>query len=86
MNIQSESYSDLLSKFTLITIELTRLNALMVYYADCGNDAKLAAVIDAVKRLELSKSAIAIELDKRMENGPSADDIARYTSGRPDES
>lgn len=66
MNIQNESYSDLLSKFTLITIELTRLNALMVYYSDCGNDAKLAAVIDAVKRLELSKSTIAIELDKRM--------------------
>lgn len=66
MNIQNESFSDLLSKFTLITIELTRLNALMVYYSDCGNESKLTAIIDAIKRLEMSKSAISIELDKRM--------------------
>ncbi len=66
MNIHSESFSDLLNKHTLITIELSRLNALMVYYSDCGNQSKLAQVIDAIKRLEISKSAIAIEFDKRM--------------------
>lgn len=66
MNIQTESFSDLINKHTLITIELTRINSLMVYYSDCGNKAKYAASLDALKRLEMSKSTIAIELDKRM--------------------
>jgi hypothetical protein len=70
VSIQSESFSDLLHKYTLIVIELSRLNALMVYYSDCGNSAKFAAAVDAIKRLDMSKSAIAIELDKRMPNGP----------------
>jgi hypothetical protein len=85
MNIQNEPFSDLLNKHTLITIELSRLSALMVYYSDSGNKAKLAQTIDAIKRLEMNKSAIAIELDKRIENGPSKDDIARYTSGRDED-
>ena len=68
MSIQSESFSDLLNKHTLITVELTRLNALMVYYSDSGYEAKFAATVNAIKRLEMSKSAIAIELDKRITN------------------
>ena len=68
MNIQTEPFSDLLNKFTLITIELARLSALMVYYSDSGNKAKLSQTIDAIKRLEMNKAAISIELDKRMEN------------------
>ena len=68
MSIQTESFSDLMYKHTLITVELSRLNSLMVYYSDCGNQPKLVAAIDAMKRLEMSKSAIAIELDKRMPN------------------
>ena len=68
MSIQTESFSDLMYKHTLITVELSRLNSLMVYYSDCGNQPKLAAAVDAMKRLEMSKSAIAIELDKRMPN------------------
>jgi len=81
VSIQTESFSDLLYKHTLITVELARLNTLMVYYSDCGNKPKLAAAIDAIKRLEMSKSAIAIEIDKRMPNhkggyaGPGADGL-----------
>lgn len=68
MNIKNESFSDLLNKYILINIELTRLNALMIHYSDVGNSAKSAQTIDAVKRLEMSKSAIAIELDTRVPN------------------
>jgi hypothetical protein len=52
VNIQTESFSDLLNKHTLITIELTRLNALIVYYSDAGHNAKLAAAVDTIKRLD----------------------------------
>lgn len=68
MKIKSESFSDLMNKHTLITVELTRLAALMVYYSDSGNKTKCAQTIDAIKRLEMSKGAIAIELDKRIPN------------------
>lgn len=66
MNIQNESFSDLLHKYTIITVELSRLNTLMVYYSDVSNKPKLAQTIDAIKRLEISKSAIGLEFDKRM--------------------
>jgi len=66
MNITNEAFSDLLNKYTLIIFELCRLNAKMVYYSDIGNTAKLAQTIDAIKRLEMNKSAIAIEFDKRV--------------------
>jgi len=66
VSIHREAFSDLLNKFSLITLELSRLNALMVYYSDCGNNSKLSATIDTIKRLEMSKSTIAIELDKRI--------------------
>ena len=68
MNIRNETFSDLLNKYVLISIELTRLNALMVYYADLGNTTKSAQTVDAVKRLEMSKAAIALELDRRLPN------------------
>jgi len=80
MNIQNESFSDLLNKYVLITIELSRLNSLVVYYNDCGNKVKLAQSIDAIKRLEMNKSAIAIEFDKRMKNGPNTEDEIRPPS------
>lgn len=75
MNIQSEPFSDLLNKHTLITIELSRLSALLVYYSDSGNKPKLSQTLDAIKRLEMNKSAIAIELDKRIENGPTDNEL-----------
>ena len=80
MSIQNEPFSDLLNKHTLITIELARLSALMVYYSDSGHKAKLAQTIDAIKRLELNKSAISIELDKRTQNGPNTEDELRTSS------
>ena len=75
MNIQHEPFSDLLNKHTHITIELSRLSARMVYYSDSGNKAKLAQTIDAIKRLEMNKSAIAIEMDKRTTNGTPQDEL-----------
>ena len=68
MSISNESFSDLLNKYVLIAVELSRLNALMVYYSDVGNHTKLAQSVDAIKRLEMNKSAIAIEFDKRVPN------------------
>ena len=67
-NIDVENTSALLSKFILITIELNRLNALMVHYSDSGNKQMLVQTVDAIKRLDMSKTAIAIELDRRMPN------------------
>lgn len=67
-NIDVENTSALLSKFILITIELNRLNALMVHYSDAGNKQMLVQTVDAIKRLDMSKTAIAIELDRRMPN------------------
>jgi hypothetical protein len=67
-DINVETYSSLLSKFILITIEMNRLNALMVHYSDAGNKQKLVQTVDAIKRLEMSKTAIALELDRRMPN------------------
>lgn len=75
MNIQNEPFSDLLNKFVLITIELSRLSSLMVYYSDSGNKTKLSQTVDAIKRLEMNKSAISIELDKRMTNGTHTDEL-----------
>ncbi len=75
MNIQSEPFSELLNKHTLITIELSRLSSLLVYYSDSGNQVKLAQTLDTIKRLEMNKSAIAIEFDKRTENGTSEDEL-----------
>lgn len=69
MSIQSERFSSLLDKHTLITIELQRLQALLVYYSDIGSSAKVSQAADAIKRLEVSKKTIAIELDRRMTNG-----------------
>ena len=68
MSIQNESFSLLIEKHTLITIELQRLNALLVHYSDIGPSAKVAQVADSIKRLELSKKTIAIEIDRRMPN------------------
>ena len=63
MSIQTESFSDLMYKHTLITVELSRLNSLMVYYSDCGNQPKLAAAVDAMKRLEMSKQILIEQED-----------------------
>jgi hypothetical protein len=68
MKIKNESFSDLLNKYILITIELSRLSALMVYFNDCGDKPRFAATIDTIKRLDTNKLAISIELDKRMPN------------------
>ena len=80
MNIQNEPFSELIDKHQRINIELSRLTALMLYYNDSGNDAKKTATIDASKRLEMNKSAIAIEIDKRMKNGFSSNDEVRPSS------
>ena len=66
MKINNESFSELLNKYTLITIEITRLTALMIYYTESGNKTKLIQTIDAIKRLDANKSMIAIEFDKRI--------------------
>lgn len=68
MNIQNEPFSELLDKHERINIELSRLTALMLHYNDTGNEARKSQTIDAIKRLEMNKSAIAIEIDKRMKN------------------
>jgi len=80
MNIKDESFSDLLNKHTLIIIELSRLNSLMIYYSDCGNEAKLTATLDAVKRLELSKSTISYELDRRIPTNDSSDKLDEFNA------
>lgn len=66
MSIKTELLSSLLEKHTLIIIELQRLNALFVHYSDTGARAKLVQISDSMKRLDLSKQAIAIEIDKRI--------------------
>lgn len=68
MSIRNELFSDLLQKHTLITIELQRLNALLVHYSDAGPSKKVSQIADAIKRLELSRKTISIELDRRIPN------------------
>ncbi len=68
MSIRKEPLSELLEKYVLIMIELQRLNALLVHYSESGVSAKVAQAADSIKRLELSKKTIALELDRRMPN------------------
>lgn len=75
MSIRNEPTSALLEKYILILIEVQRLNAQFIHYSNAGPQAKVAEVADFIKRLELSKKTIALEIDKRMPNDNEETDL-----------
>lgn len=66
--------SELIEKYTLIIFELQRLQALLVYYSDANINHKVAQVADAIKRLEISKENLALQIDQRINNEPNTSD------------
>jgi hypothetical protein len=74
MSTTNPNPSELIEKYTLIIFELQRLQALLVYYSDANINHKVAQVADSIKRLEISKKSLALQIDKRMNNEPNTGD------------
>lgn len=66
--LQTEKLSTLVVKLVHIEHELSKLNAFLIFYSDTGNKMRVAQVIDAIKRHEMSQEAIKHEIDRRFPN------------------